>query len=392
VVFTLMVGVTLSCDLDPTAPGGYRAPTLSTTGFHTCYLSEAGTYCWGVNTSGQAGDGTLARRDVPVRVATDVAFRAIAAGWFHTCGLDLDGTVWCWGDNGSGALGTLDPDVHPLPVRLSGMPTLRGLVTGATHTCGIDQGGTAYCWGTNGSGQLGVLQSTERCGQGPCSRQPVPVAGGLTFTSLSAGPSHTCGVTLDGAVYCWGSNQAGKLGNGEERSAAQPTLVTGDHRFRQISVGSTHTCGTTTEGTVLCWGLNTSGQLGTSTEAEACGSTELACAARPLPITSALRFRMVTAGGQHTCAIAESGAGYCWGANGVGQVGNGSSVDQPTPQRVAGAQGFQTISAGDSHTCAVVLSGEVYCWGDNFRAQLGNGGVGLRSLEPTIVSLPGDPR
>lgn len=388
VVVTLAAGLLPACDLDPTAPGGYQAPTLSATGFHTCYLSEAGAYCWGVNASGQAGDGTLARRDTPVRVVTDVRFRIIAAGWFHTCALDLDGTVWCWGDAGSGALGTLDPAVHPLPVRLPGVPALRGLVSGAAHTCGIDQGGAAYCWGSNGSGQLGVLETTARCGQGPCSREPIAVAGGLTFASMSAGPSHTCGVTTDGAAYCWGSNQSGKLGNGDERSAALPTLVTGDHRFRQVSAGGTLTCGTTVDGSVLCWGLNTEGQLGASTDTEPCGSTEIDCAAHPIPIASTLKFRVVAAGGQHACAIAESGAAYCWGANGTGQVGNGSTVGQPMPQRVAGTQAFQTLAAGDTHTCGVGLDGAIYCWGDNFRAQLGNGSIGVRSLQPIVITLP----
>jgi alpha-tubulin suppressor-like RCC1 family protein len=142
----------------------------------------------------------------------------VAAGSAHTCGIS-EGQILCWGGNNFGQLGdgTTQNRVQPTPVSgIPGRPTQ--LAAGAVHTCALVQGGRAFCWGQNLQGQLGDGSTTNR-------PRPVPVAGGLSFTSIHAGGAQTCGYTASGAEYCWGLNQSGQLGDGTRVSRSAPTRV-----------------------------------------------------------------------------------------------------------------------------------------------------------------------
>jgi len=128
------------------------------------------------------------------------------------------------------------------------------------HNCALTRDGQAYCWGQNGNGQLGTGA------EGVFSTVPVPVAGGLTFTTISAGGNHTCAVATTGGTYCWGVNQFGELGDGTNANRPSPTLVSGGLGFESVSAGGLHTCGRTKVlGIVYCWGANGQGQLGNAT-------------------------------------------------------------------------------------------------------------------------------
>jgi hypothetical protein len=157
---------------------------VETGGWHSCKLTTTGAaYCWGYGEYGQLGNnGKALAQTTPVPVVGNHAFTALSAGQFHTCGLTLDGTAYCWGYNAWGQLGdnsTVDMAV-PVMVAAGGL-RFTALTAGGNHTCALATGGAAYCWGANGRGQLGV-------GGFPYSRQgtPMPVAGGLAFTSLTA--------------------------------------------------------------------------------------------------------------------------------------------------------------------------------------------------------------
>lgn len=175
---------------------------------HTCALNTAGSaFCWGNNESAQLGIGAPGgSSDVPALVAGGHAFSAIAAGDSSACGLRTDGAVLCWGANTHGQLGrgTLG-GAFGTPVPVSGGISFTAVTVGAEFACALDAGGEAYCWGKNGYGQLGSA--------GGNASAPRAVVGGIAFTELSAGSRHTCGVTGAGAVHCWGSNVFGALGN-----------------------------------------------------------------------------------------------------------------------------------------------------------------------------------
>src|SRR2546427_260476 len=251
---------------------------------------------------------------------------------------------------------------------------------GVTHTCGVTTSGAAYCWGSNNSGQLGAPESNQ-CEIGyyggvPCSTSPVAVVGGRTFATVSAGNGyHTCGVTTGGAAYCWGDNTWGQLGDGSTTGSGTPVLVSGGLSFAVVSTGNGFTCGLTTGGAAYCWGFNTVGELGNGTTTNS---------AVPVLVAGSLTLTAVSAGDSHACALTNGGAAYCWGANRFAQLGDGSTTNRTTPVAVAGGLSFAAVSAGLGHTCAVTAGSAAYCWGGHSARHLGDGST-VDSRTPLAV-------
>ncbi len=349
---------------------------------HTCAVTDAGeAKCWGYNRLGQVGDGTTDDRRTPVDVAGLTRYvAAIAAGVLHTCALTDSGRVKCWGDNSEGELGdgTTDDSLEPVPV--SGLGTdVVGISTGWRHTCALTEVGGVKCWGANNSGQLGDGSPSER------RLTPVDVTG-LTsgVVAISAGGSHTCALTDAGGIWCWGSNLSGALGDGSGMARRTPVRVHGlSSGVAQIAGGSYHTCAVTAAGEAKCWGLNDAGQLGIGTTND-----------QPTPVTVAgLRggIAAIAPGESHTCALTTAGAAHCWGANDYAQLGNGRTSERHEPVDVAGlTTGAAAISADPLHACAVMDSGRARCWGDNDYGQLGDGTTSDRSTPVRVDDLRQD--
>ena len=242
--------------------GGFVFQAISGGESHICGLTTGGVaYCWGTNDSGKVGDGTTIRRTSPVPVAGGLVFQTISAGLYHTCGLTTGGAAYCWGWNFPfGMLGDGTVTWRTSPVPVAGGLVFQTISAGLYHTCGLTTGGDAYCWGFNRHGQLGNLIPYE------AETRPVPVVGGLVRKAISPGYDHTCGLTTGGAAYCWGLNDHGQLGDGGRANmAAYPIAVAGGLVFQAISAGSSHTCGLTSVGSIYCWGRNHHGQLGDGT-------------------------------------------------------------------------------------------------------------------------------
>jgi alpha-tubulin suppressor-like RCC1 family protein len=154
-----------------------------------------------------------------VAVAADLRFSSIGAGDQHTCGLTIDGSAYCWGNNWRGQLGTDVEGSIANPVRVKTGRTFAVIKSGGEHTCAITSEREAYCWGSNWRGQLGndFPFADPRYNAGDyMSGTPEPVLGRYEFLSMSAGGEyHTCGITIQGDAYCWGSNLFGQLGYGK---------------------------------------------------------------------------------------------------------------------------------------------------------------------------------
>jgi alpha-tubulin suppressor-like RCC1 family protein len=199
------------------------------------------------------------------------------------------------------------------------------------------------------------------------------------FAAMSGGHWHTCGVTSSGSAYCWGHNLFGQLGDGTTTDRTTPVAVSGGLTFEAVSADNSHTCGVTSSGSAYCWGLNSAGKLGDGTTTRRYTT--------PVAVSGGLTFEAVSAGRYHTCGLTTGGSAYCWGDNGYGQLGDGTTTDRTTPVAVSGGLTFEAVSAGGGHTCGVTSSGSAYCWGSNFYGGLGDGTTNP-SYIPVRVSFP----
>ena len=267
---------------------------------------------------------------------------------------------------------------------MAGALTFTALSVGAEHTCGLTRSGAAYCWGHNNFQALGDGTATD--GTSADRSAPVAVTGGLTFTTLSAGGLYTCALTTAGAAYCWGFNLYGEVGDGTTTGRWAPVAVSGGLSFASLSTGYDHACAVTSAGVAYCWGVNGVGELGIGTIADGYLTT-------PVVAARGLAFAAFSAGGQHSCGITSAGTAYCWGQNADGELGDGNMAGPEscgsvpcsmTPAAVAGRLVFGTVSAGDRHSCGLSAAGTVYCWGSNQYAQLGNG-TKVTSDVPVLV-------
>lgn len=248
----------------PTPVAGGPAFANLSAGFdYSCGLTAAGAaYCWGDNSYGQLGDGTTTERHTPTPVAGGFVFTTLTASG-ATCGLTAGGAAYCWGYNQSGvlAVGTLTvPILTPQPV-VGGL-AFANLTGSSAFKCGLTTGGTAYCWGSNEKGELGDGLGTYE------ATTPTKIATILLFASLSPGGDHNCGLTAGGTAYCWGDNDYGEVGSGTtgpNRGVTLPAPVAGGLVFASLAPGFFHTCGLTAAHAVYCWGYNFLGQVGDGT-------------------------------------------------------------------------------------------------------------------------------
>lgn len=351
---------------------------VSTGGVHTCGITIAATvYCWGNNTNYELGLGPTSGPDgcggtgplywcstKPAPVASTLAFEMLSLGSGFSCGLATSQWLNCWGLDSQGQLGNGSTNSQQAPGLIVGSTaSFTAVSAGAAHACGLTSTKALYCWGANSQGQLGNGTTTTSSG-------PVAVAGGYNWVAVSTGDYHTCGVTVGGAAVCWGFGPYGELGNGSAGSVATPTAVASSATFATVSAGTEYSCGLTTSGAAYCWGRNDFGMLGDSTTFQRFA---------PVAVVGGLAFTSIGTAANHTCGLVSGGAMYCWG------YGFGTG---PTP--AGGGLTFATLSlsVGGLHTCGISTTGITYCWGDNSVGQLG---TGTTTSSATPVKVAGQP-
>ncbi|MFZ9596546.1 MAG: RCC1 domain-containing protein [Bdellovibrionia bacterium] len=226
--------------------------------YFTCGITPNGALkCWGSNGSGQLGDETLVNyATTPQPIDRTTRYSLIATGASHACGITTEGILKCWGENSSGQIGNGSTNTQRSPQVIDEKNSYTSVAVGARHTCGLTTSGTVKCWGLNGSGQLGI-------GHIQSKNTPQDISDTDHYLSIAAGRSHTCGITTSGDLKCWGSNTKGQIGDNTTNNRLTPQLVTsGGIKFTEVNLGETHTCGLTTNGELLCWGDNTYSQIG----------------------------------------------------------------------------------------------------------------------------------
>jgi len=337
---------------------------------HACALLDDGTVqCWGDNIWGQLGDGTFTTRIAPVAVSNLNSVVSIAVGRQHSCAiLGSQGTVRCWGRNDGGQLGngTSSQSINQ-PVFVTGLTNVVALTAGDLHTCAVRVDGTVWCWGDNLEGQLGNGGLTN------FSLVPVQVEDLIGAVTVEAGANHTCALLSDSSLKCWGENGFGELGNNSFLASNVPVSTgrlsaTPGVGAVDLAAGGLSTCARLSDASVSCWGDNGSGQFGNGTS----GLNNLSA----VPVASKVSPTVVAlaAGTHHSCAILADGTVSCWGSDTGGQLGDGGtgSVSLPGPP-VPGVTNAVEIAGGLKFTCALTVAGAIRCWGDNAFGQHGDG-------------------
>jgi cysteine-rich repeat protein len=345
-----------------------------------CVLTTLGELgCFGANTESEVGNGTDGVQvDVPVFVLGDVA--AVTSGEQFNCAIRANGSVWCWGDNLEDQMGPQSlPNIDvPTPLEVTGLPPVVELQAGDDHVCVIDGVGQVWCWGDNDNRQLGQGGTGTTDSPTPLT---VALPGGLAAIDLGLGQDHACAVLEDNTVACWGDDDNGQLGDGAAGTDnGVATLVPGLAVINDVEGGEDHTCALDDLGQVWCWGDNSDGQLGIGTTID-----------NPNPQLIALpsAAQAIALGDRFACALLVTDAVWCWGEGLDFQLGSGDLVDVTSPAEVINmpAMGLAQLVAGGRGACVTSDAGERWCWGFSEAGQLGL--APRDQLEPGPVSFSG---
>ncbi|MFE6748215.1 RCC1 domain-containing protein [Kitasatospora purpeofusca] len=353
---------------------------------------------WGLNTSGQLGDGTKTQRLTPTSVVglSGAELASVAAGGTGGStgsgfGLALlaNGTVESWGKNDKGQLGngaTSATDEWAVPSLVAGLGGVQAVAAGGAHALALLKDGTVKAWGLNDKSQLGDGTTTN-------TNLPVTVAGLEDVKAIAAGDAFSMALLKDGTVKTWGSNDKGQLGitaKPASSTAAVPAptpatrttavVVPELTTVKGITAGASHALALLADGTVMSWGLNDKGQLGDDTVVNK---------PYPVPVLELKNVTELAGGGSHSLALLQDRTLRGWGLNTNGQVGDGTTTQRNTSVPVPGVTGVVGIAAGAAHNLAVLSDGTVQAWGLNDKGQLGDGTTTQRNTPVQVLAKSG---
>lgn len=338
--------------------------TVSSGQQHTAALRTDGTlWVWGTSRYGQLGIGIAGFQHTPRQVGSDAGWRAVAAGALHALAVRNDGSLWSWGSNWDGQLG--DPALGSTqvfsPLRIGSTTEWRSVAAGRFHSLGLQNDGSVWAWGANGSGQLG---------DGSTAPHLPPELIATICDAVWAGGDVSSARQVGSNTYLWGDNAAGQVGIGSTASPqASPALASGEHgwlRTTTASTGGTHSVAVESRGYLLTWGSNASGQLGRTVWTESVGWS-------PWGVDQATDWVDAAAGASHTVAVKADGTLWAFGTGAHFANGDPSAASRATPVRIGTGTDWASVAAGGDRTFALKPDGTLFAWGSNRSGELGDG-------------------
>ncbi|ELW70193.1 putative E3 ubiquitin-protein ligase HERC3 [Tupaia chinensis] len=328
--------------------------------------------CWGYWSLGQPGistnlQGIVAEPQV-CGFISDRSVKEVACGGNHSVFLLEDGEVYTCGLNTKGQLGHEREGNKPEQIGALADQHIIHVACGESHSLALSDQGQLFSWGAGSDGQLGLM-TTEDSVAVPRLIQKLNQQ---TILQVSCGNWHCLALAADGQFFTWGKNSHGQLGLGKEfPSQASPQRVRSLEGIplAQVAAGGAHSFALSLSGAVFGWGMNNAGQLGLSDEKD----RESPCHVKLLRTQKVV---YISCGEEHTAVLTKSGGVFTFGAGSCGQLGHDSMNDEVNPRRVLELMGSEVtqIACGRQHTLAFVpSSGLIYAFGCGARGQLGTG-------------------
>jgi alpha-tubulin suppressor-like RCC1 family protein len=323
---------------------------------HVCAIAGGRLFCWGRSGVGQVGVAWNTVTRIPTRIGPASDWTDVSSLGDHTCGIQ-GGGVRCWGSNYTRQCGVdiaTYPNVLNGPVAVALPIAPARVAVGSLHSFALDATGMLAGWGRNSQAQVGGEANITN---------PLPQTVLLdTWLDVSAGEFFSCSIDSSHALWCRGASFSGSLGNDGRCSDCGPVQVVDPNgampgpEWARVELGLRHACAWDTAGVLYCWGRADGASVG------ALGVGEPPPSMVPTP--SLLSGYTVAAASlsNHTCIVETSGALWCFGPNGSGQLGVGDQATRFEPARVEGS-GWTDVTTGGSFTCGLRGSGAVFCWG-----------------------------
>ena len=287
---------------------------------------------------------------------------SIAAGDGHSLAIKTNGTLWAWGLNSSGQLGNGDEEYNsqPSPVPVGEETDWTSVASGASHSLALrGDGCTLWAWGRNDYGQLGNNTTDD-------SASPIQIGDGTDWLAVDGGIRHSLALKRDGTLWAWGENLYGQLGDGSGSNQLVPKKIgtVDDHHWVAIAAGGFHSLGLKDDGTLWAWGWNQNGQLGVDSTSNL---------PTPNQVGSDTDWVAISAGYRHTLALKSDGSLWACGDLSDGRLGLGVGLTPPvdTPVEVVGDD-WVSAAAGSFHSLGLTLDGSLWGWGDNDDNALGD--------------------
>lgn len=360
--------------------------------------ADGSLVAWGLNLSGQLGDGTgqNSLASVPVfQTTTGSTWLAFAAGDLFSLGITSKGAMWGWGYNRNGQLGDGGSTAQKSPVPVGTATNWVTVAAGKAHAVALQKDNTLWTWGRNVDGQLGDGTLIDKSAPvkivDPVVTPAPATVVAIKWVEVAAGEAHTMARQSDGTVWTWGGNTKSQLGN-SSTTPSKPTAVTlptPDEKafFVAIAAGGQHSLAIRSDGTMWAWGANDFGQVGSGSNFDSIATPVRLIFDIDPKSTANNSLDKVAAGGFHTLAIMTDGTLWAWGLNADGQLGNDSTDDARVPQRVGLDKDWVAVAAGQYFSFALKSDGTLWAWGRNTSGELGIGSTTSTS-KPTLVVAP----
>jgi alpha-tubulin suppressor-like RCC1 family protein len=362
---------------------------------HACaILDDDRVACWGATKWGQLGDGSscdpwspsTSPGAVVVPGLTGVSRLVAGSGGIclengscvrgdTTCAILGDSTAKCWGLGAHGELGNGKEgrdyfEASPVALNLSGIVDL---ALGGSTGCAVVQGGTVSCWGSNPNRYLGF--SSPDCGPywgfktdttpppmtSPCETTPHAVDGIQSAAHVAVSGGHQCVVHADATVTCWGNDNWGQLGNGNQQlldnNPVAPGAPIDGLSVREVELGAYHTCAIRMDGSVACWGENDYGELGLG------NSNNVAANAKPTSVPGLANAKSLSLFEQTSVATLADGTASAWGEVSYlfQQTPDPTSTAIATPTKMESVATATTVATSHFMTCVLHDDHTVSC-------------------------------